>query len=441
MEETGPRLGGDGGVVRPLIDAAEPVEALALPDAEIDSVPPPHATPVRGRAGLIVLGAALVIVSLNLRGAVTSLGPVLREAARATALSPALVSLLATLPCLCFGVFGPVAPWLGRRLGTERALLAVVAALALGIALRGLPIAPALFGGSLVAYGAIGVMNVLLPGLVKRDFPHHAAIMTGLYSTALCGGAAVAAGATVPLSGAFGSWAAALAFWALPAALAAALWATQVPWRAAGVARVGFSVRGLWSDRLAWQVSLFFGLQSALAYIVFAWLPPMLRDRGLTPAAAGFVLSLSVLAQAAASLVAPSLAVRGRDQRAVNAACMGLGLVGLLGCFYAPLPGLWLWAVLLGVSQGALIAVALTLIVLRSRDAHVAAHLSSMAQTVGYLVAAAGPFVAGLLHGGLGGWDAVAAFSVALGLLGAGFGWGAGAARVVGARTVGVAGR
>lgn len=47
---------------------------------------------------------------------------------------------------------------------------------------------------------------------------------------------------------------------------------------------------------------------------------------------------------------------------------------------------------------------ALTLIVLRSGDARTAARLSGMAQTVGYLLAAAGPLAAGAVHQATGGW-------------------------------------
>jgi len=392
------------------------------------------------RAGAWLLAISLVLIAFNLRAAVSSVGPVLRDIIATTGLSAAGASVLTTLPSLCFGLAALAATGLSRRLGPERAVLAGLAALTGGLVLRGTTGLSGLFAGQVAATAGIGVINVLLPGLVKRDFPRRVALMTGLYTMAFCAGAAGAAGATVPLSLLLGGWGGGLAIWALPAALAALVWALQVPRGARVQADAGFTVRGLWSDRLAWQVTLFMGLQSALAYLVFGWLAPILRDRGLSAVDAGLVLSVSVVAQAAASLVAPALATRGPSQSFANVFCVALCLVGLMGCMYAPLGGVWVWAVVLGLAQGALIAVALTVIVLRAPDPHVAAHLSGMAQSVGYLLASAGPLVAGLLHGWTGGWGTVAAFALAIGAAAALFGYGAGRARHVGARSVRISG-
>ena len=412
---------------------AEPA-ALPLIDAEAETVPPPHPTPVRGRSGRLILGISIVLISLNLRAAVTSIGPVLHEIIRDARLSATAASVLTTLPSLCFGFVAPLAPLLARFIGTERGVLSGVVMIALGVALRGLGGAPALYAGQLMAMCGIGFINVLLPGLVKRDFPDRVALMTGLYTMAFCAGAAGAAGATAPLAAAFGgSWAAALASWAVPAALAAFIWAFQLPPRDSGHHGT-IHVRGLWADPLAWQVMLFMGLQSALAYVVMSWLPPILRDRGLAQIEAGLVLSISVLMQAVACLIAPALATRRKDQSFANVLSVGLCVLGLLGCFFAPLGTIWLWAVVLGISQGALISIAMTVIVLRSPDPRVAAHLSGMAQGGGYILASAGPLFAGLLRAWTGGWTAVALFCVALGGGASVYGWLAGRARHVRAR-------
>jgi CP family cyanate transporter-like MFS transporter len=399
-------------------------------DAEADFAPPPAPA-----AGSALLAAAIVLIALNLRAAVTSIGPVLRDIIAQTGLSALGASALTTLPSLCFGLAAFAAPGLAHRLGTERAVLASLGLMTVGTALRAPGGVPALFVGQILACAGIGIVNVLLPGLVKRDFPRRVPLLTGLYTMAFCAGAAFAAGATVPLAHAFGAWSISLGFWALPVAVAAAAWITRLPPSAHAAAARRFAVRGVWRDPLSWQVTMFMGLQSALAYIVFGWLPPILRDRGMSAVDAGLVLSVSVVAQAVACLFAPAIATRGRDQRGSLAGSMALCLIGLLGAIYAPLPTVWLWSVVLGIAQGALIAIALTVIALRAGDAHVAAHLSGMAQGVGYLLASFGPLLAGLLHFETGGWDAVAAFCVAIGVVAAGFGWGAGRARVVRAVT------
>lgn len=174
------------------------------------------------------------------------------------------------------------------------------------------------------------------------------------------------------------------------------------------------------------------GLQSSLAYIVFGWLPSILIGRGLSPTEAGLVLSGSVIVQLASALTAPWLATRGKDQRLAIVLVMLLTLAGLFGCLYAPLGGLWGWAVVLGIGQGGTFALALTLIVLRSKDSHVAANLSSMAQGIGYTLASMGPFAVGLVHDVTGGWDAVGWIFAVLGVGAIGFGLKAGRSLQVG---------
>jgi CP family cyanate transporter-like MFS transporter len=400
-----------------------------LIDAEIDDLP----APTRLKAGLLLV-ISLVLIALNLRPALSSLGPVLKEVIADTGLSSGGASLLTTVPVVCLGLFGMLAPRIARRLGTERAVLALLMVLALGTALRGLGTPAALLVGAILAGAGIGVTNVLLPGIVKRDFPDKAALMTGVYTMALCAGAAVAAGATLPIArAAGGSWATALAFWTIPAVIAAAVWLTQIPPRQGQAGHAGVTVRGLWTDPLAWQVTLFMGLQSSLAYSVFGWLAPILRDRGVEGVAAGIMVSVSIMVQVAAALVAPSLATRGRDQRLAALLCMVFSVAGFWGCIFAPLGTVWLWVVVLGIGQGAAFAVALTLVVLRSRDAHVAAHLSSMSQGVGYTLASGGPLLIGLLHDWTGGWTAPGLLVLGIGVVAGAAGIGAGRARQVAA--------
>ncbi|WP_313195721.1 MFS transporter [Shinella zoogloeoides] len=411
--------------------------SIDLIDAEADSVPAPEPHRPPGTAARVLLGASLVLIAFNLRPVFSSASALLPEIRDVLGLSPTGASLLTTLPVVCLGLFSPLAPRLAQRYGTERTLLGVVLILALGTALRGLSSIPLLFLGTALAGGCIAVGNVLLPGLVKRDFPDRAALMTGCYTMALCAGAASAAGLTLPVEHALGgSLDGALAIWALPALLVALLWLPQVLASRRQVKRTGFRVEGLWRDRLAWHVTLFMGLQSALAYCVFGWLVPILRERGLDGVTAGAIVSVSVMVQAAACLVAPHLAVRGKDQRLINVTLCGLAVVALLGLLFAPLSTVWFWAVLQGIGQGGLIAVAMTVIVLRTRDPHMAAHLSGMAQCVGYLLAAIGPLIVGLIRGWTGsfGWSAV--LIVLLGIGAAINGWFAGRALYVNARTV-----
>lgn len=397
-----------------------------LIDAEEAPPPPVAALPHVPRW---LLAVAMLVVACNLRPPLTSVGPVLNEIRADHAGLGGLIGLLTMLPVLCMGLAGPLAPGLARRWGAERVVLAWMGVLIAGLALRALGAASALFAGTAIVGAAIGIIGVLLPGLVKRDFRDHGTLMTGLFTMCLCWGAAFSAGVMVPLTRFLdGAWPLALGAWAIPALCAALVWAPMLPRRGGVVAAPPPPVRGLWRSPLAWQVTLFMGLQSSLAYAVFGWLAPILRDRGLDAATAGWLVSFSVVVQLPAALVAPILAGRARDQRLAVAMAVACTLSGLLGCLYAPVDGwlVWLWAAVLGIGQGAAFSVAVALIVLRSRDGHVAAQLSSMAQSVGYTLAAFCPMALGLLREAAGSWRPAGPLFIIVAVLALLFGLGAG---------------
>lgn len=406
--------------------------ALALPVSPVIAAlmsSPAISPSTTWQRGLLL--ASLMLIALNLRPALSSLSPLLRQIESSTGLSSSAIGLLTTLPVLCLGLFAPLAPRLARRWGSERTLGAILALLAVGIVLRSLLPPAGLFLGSLIAGACIGILGVLLPSLVKRDFPAQAGQLMGLYTMMLCIGAALAAGATAPLAEAFdGHWQPALAIWALVAVVALLVWLPQLrqPPLAAAHRSQGSS---LWRNRLAWQITLYMGLQSSLAYIVFGWLPTLLMDRGLGMVQAGLMLSGSVMTQLVSALTAPWLATRGNDQRLAIVVAMTLTLAGLLGCLYAPLGSLWLWAVVLGLGQGATFSLALALLVLRSRDAETAGRLSGMAQGAGYSLASLGPLLVGIIHDATHGWAPMGVLFTVIAVLATLFGLGAGRTRYV----------
>lgn len=381
----------------------------------------------------------IVLIALNLRPAFSSIAPVLNEIMADTGLTATGASVLTTAPVLCLGLFGPLAPGLARRIGTERTVMVALFAILLGTGLRGLASAPALLLGSLVAGAGIGIGNVLMPGLLKRDFPNRMPLMTGVYIMSLSIGAAFAAATTAPLRVALdGWWAGALAAWTVPAAVAmavaAVVWARPLGRQPAGAAAAPVVRRGggLWRDRLAWQVTLFMGLQSMLAYVVFGWMAPMLRSRGDTAVTAGLVVSVSVVFQIIAALPAPILAARLRQQSAPAATAMLVAAVSFVALLTAPLSWQWVLAAVLGLAQGAAFSLAILIIMLRAGDSDAAARLSGMAQGVGYVMAAGGPLLVGVLHDRGGGWSGAGWLFVVAGMGAAMAGALAGRDRLVG---------
>ncbi|MGX1882433.1 CynX/NimT family MFS transporter [Streptomyces sp. NPDC055287] len=362
------------------------------------------------RPAVLLIG--IVLASVNMRAALASASPLVSEISGTYGLSSTATSLVTSVPVLFLGVGAMVAPWLGRRFGTEVVLFCALLLLGLGIVVRVAPAAPALYGGSLLIGLAIALLNVLMPGLIKRDFPGRAASMTSVYTGAMIAGATVAAAASVPLEKAFGgSWEASLAFWSLLAVVAAVAWLPQVLIarnRTGHEVRVG-AVRGdptrnVWRSALAWQVTLFMGLQSLWSYVLIAWMPTIFTDHGMSRSTAGVVFAFNNLIQIAGAFGVPLLAGRMRSQRPLIVLVTTMVGAGYAGLMTAPVAGAWLWSAVLGVGQGGAVGLALTLIVLRSGDAVTAARLSGMAQTVGYLLAAAGPLAAGAVYEATGSW-------------------------------------
>jgi len=383
-------------------------------------------------APILALIVAVIVVGLNLRPTITSVGPLLEAIRSGLGMSASSIGFLITLPVLCFGLFAPLAPRLLRYGSAEQGVLLSLLTLVLGVGLRSVFGAVGLFAGTLLAGIGISVIMVLLPSIIKQRAPQRAGLMMGLYSMTICMGAAIGAGATVPLQNlAGGDWRPALAFWLIPALLAALIWSRQLREAPMRAGKTGSAVRGLFSSWLAWQVTFYTGLQAVLAYCVFGWLPAILIDRGMTPLTAGFVLSTSISMQLVTALSGPWLATRGRDQRFMSALMMVLTFVGLLGCMMGPMGGIWVWAVVLGLGQGGCLSLSLLMLVLRSPSMPVAAALAGMAQGIGYTMAALGPLIVGFLREYNGNWNGAALFFTLASLAGLASGLSAGRARVI----------
>jgi MFS transporter, CP family, cyanate transporter len=355
------------------------------------------------------LAVGVLLLALNLRPLVVAVSPLLPMVRADTGMSAAEAGLLTTLPVLCFGALAPLAPRLGRRFGVEPTLLATMVVIVVGAAVRVLAPVSALLAGTVLIGGAIAVANVLIPGVIKRDFPARTGLMTGLYTMTLSGGPALAVGTTIPLARATGlSWRAALALWGVPAVLAVIVWLPQVRrhtrLRASEARTVEHPVRGLWRSPLAWAVTGYMGLQSLSFYTSSAWLPTRLADAGMSGAAAGAMLSVSTLVSIVGALAAPTLAGAAVRSMLTVLASAALAVAALVGLLVVPLTATSLWFVLLGLGQGSALSLAMLFIVRRAPDTLHAAQLSSMAQCCGYLLASVGPTALGALHDLTGGW-------------------------------------
>ncbi|MFI5807324.1 CynX/NimT family MFS transporter [Streptomyces sp. NPDC051561] len=374
---------------------------------------------------LMVVG--LVLAALNLRPAITSLGPLLEEVRQGLGMSGAVAGMVTSIPSLCFAVFGIMAPRLARRFGPSTIVLAGMTAIAIGLFLR--PFAGGTAGflaASALALVGIAVSNILLPAIVKQWFPDRVSTMTGLYSMALALGTSLAALSTVPLTKALGgSWQTGLAVWGILAALAVCVWlplavrhgrdrkaaaapaqaetpdvealesAAETPARAPELRMV--------KSRTAWALAFFFGLQATAAYITMGWMPQIFRDAGISAGTSGILLALTMAMGIPLAFVIPRVATRLTHQGPVVLVLGACGLSGYAGLYLAPAGGAWIWALLLGVSNCAF-PLALTMIGLRAKSHQGVVKLSAFAQSIGYLISIPGPLLIGVLHDVSGGW-------------------------------------
>jgi MFS transporter, CP family, cyanate transporter len=366
---------------------------------------------------LVVIG--LVLTALNLRPAISGLGPLLEEVRTGLGMSGTVAGLLTSMPSLCFAVFGGLAPRLARRFGPATVLIAGMAAITAGLAVRPFTGSTGLFlATSTLALAGIAVSNVLMPVVVKHWFPDRGGGMTGLYSMALAIGTAGAAAVTVPMTDAFGgNWRLGLAAWAVLGAMSVVPWAAVLRSGGGRAATdrssaerdtgAGEAAAGLRISRspTAWALGVFFGLQASAAYITMGWLPQIFRDAGVSASAAGAMLAATMGMGIPLSFVLPRLAARMNHQGPLAVALGVCGLAGYAGLWFAPAAGAWAWALLLGVSNCAFPLV-LTMIGMRSRTHTGVVKLSAFAQSTGYLLSIPGPLLVGALRQHTGGWHA-----------------------------------
>lgn len=430
--------------------------AASAPRPAHPAEPRRAASPWRGR----VMAAGLLLAALNLRPAVTSLGPLLEEVRDDLGMSGTVAGVLTSVPAACFALFGFAAPRLARRRGPGAVVCAGLAAITAGLALR--PLAGgtvAFLAASALALAGIAVSNVLMPVIVKRWFPDRVGAMTGLYSMGLSLGTAAAAAATVPMTDALGgSWRAGLAVWALLAAVALVPWLFLARDRAsgpeadgpaadgpaaggsaAGGAEAGGSAAGgsradapagagtptpaggpsasadgtsasadgsairITRSPIAWAMAVFFGFQATAAYVSMGWMPQIFRDAGVSASTSGLLLAVMMAMGVPLAFVLPRIAARLRHQGVLVAILGAFSLIGYGGLWLAPAEGAWAWAVLLGVANCAF-PLALTMISMRAKTHAGVVRLSAFAQSTGYLLSIPGPLLVGVLYQHSGGW-------------------------------------
>ncbi len=351
----------------------------------------------------------IIFIASTLRSPLTSVGPLIASIRDSLAISNVLAGFLTTIPLLAFALISPFAPKIARRFGMELTLFVSLILLTAGILIRSLGTTPNLLIGTFLIGLAIAFGNVLLPGLIKLNFPLHIGLITGIYSVSMNLSASIAVGVSVPLAnGTRFGWEGALGVWALLTFIALLVWLPQLKNKRfpdpAEILVVKAKSPALWRSPLAWSVTFFMGFQSLIFYTTSAWMPEVLKTQGISMDSAGWMVSLLQFSQLPMTFIVPILAGKVKDQRWIVVGVAILYLLGYGGIMAGGTTLVPLWMILIGIAGGATFGLSMMFFTLRTRSPHEAADLSGMAQSFGYLLAAIGPVLFGLLHDFTSGW-------------------------------------
>ena len=362
---------------------------------------------------IFVLG--IFFVAANLRAPITGIAPLLDKIIATFELSNTQAGMLTTLPLIAFAVSSPMAAKLARKIGIEGSLFIALLLIGGGINLRLMDSVWALYSATAIIGVGIAIGNVLLPSLIKRDFAARVAVMTSCYVLAMGIFSGGFSAIVTPLANIEAlDWQGALSVFSLITLVSLLLWVPRLRFQTMPDVR-GADISGIpggnplktskvWHFPLAWQVTIFLGLNSFMTYILIGWLPNILVEAGHTPEYAGVLHGWLQVASAVPGFVLIPLLPRLKDQRVPAVVMSILGSTSALGLLYAPQFAL-LWTILVGFSSGGCFILGLSFISFRSQDAMQAASLSGMAQSFGYSLAAIGPMLAGYMYSSLGNWS------------------------------------
>lgn len=358
--------------------------------------------------GLLLFILGIIFLSLTLRSPLTAVGPVTEFIQNGLTMSTTLVGLLTTIPLLAFAVVSPFAPKVAKRLGTEATLLWSIVLLVAGIAMRsGGSVALLILGTAIIGI-AIAFGNVLLPSIIKDRFPLHVGLLTAVFSVVMNLSAALGAGLAYPVAETSFGWQGSLGIWAFLGLLAVVIWLPQLKHRKTEPVDAAAEVvenPSILKSPVTWSVTLMMALQSLIFYTTAAWLPAMLIEKGMSPDSAGYMLSFMQFAQLPMTFIAPILAAKMVNQRPLVWFFSVLYIIGFTGLLLDPNGTLTiLWMILIGFAGGTSFALTMMMFSLRTKTAMDAAELSGVAQSIGYLLAAAGPVLFAFVNESTGSW-------------------------------------
>lgn len=381
---------------------------------------------------------AIIFIGASLRSPISSIGPLVPFFSVDLGIGNTAIGLLNTLPLLAFGLFSPFIPRIARKYGMEIPLLISMVFLTAGIFIRGLDGTFMLFFGTAVIGLSIAVGNVLSPGLIKATFPFKVGLMTGIYSFSMNIVSALSAGLSVSVATSAGyDWRTALVMWGLFPLIAVVILMLRMPMVMGERKKVFKKIddvpsEKLWNSKLAWAITFYMGLQSLIPYTLFAWLPAILVDKGFGETEAGWLMTIYQLGVLPTTFIAPLIAYRFSNQRGIGVVSGLMFAAGLAGVLFTQVHWMIIpFLILTGIGAGTTFSLAMIFFVLRANSVQQSAQLSGMAQSFGYVLAATGPLLLGMLAEFTGSWNPSLIILIAVSFMIAVFGYFAGSDETV----------
>lgn len=340
----------------------------------------------------------VVLLALNLRPILTSIGPLLEPMRISTGLGYQQAALLTALPVLCMGAVPLLHPWSRRWLSEHAGMLGGLAAIALACLWRlQLQSAWALVASAVLAGLGVAVVQGMMPGLVNRWFPGRLAGAMGLYSAALMSGGGLAAVLGPHLAEYSGQWQMGLGAWAAPAMLAMLAWLILRPRNIQSPVFKGNG--GHWfGHRRAWLLAVYFGLINGGYTSMVAWLPAFYLEQGGSAQGGADLVGLMTIFQVLGALGLPLLLRRWVDRRPGLALALSIQLVGFMGLLMAPTAAPGLWVALIGFGLGACFSQSLTLTLEHLPTPAEAGRLAGFVQGIGFIITGCVPYIVGWLR-------------------------------------------
>ena len=353
---------------------------------------------------LLIIG--VILVGANLRVPLTSAGALVSFIRDDFGISNALAGAITTLPLIAFALLSPFAPKIANKIGMERTIAISLALLIIGILIRSASAIELLFTGTLLVGLGIAVGNVLIPGIIKMNFPFKIGLMTGLYAIVMNVFGALGSGLSIPIatSGSFG-WRGSLVIWSGLALITLLIWLPQLMKKHDAKKKINNQkIGGMLRSPLAWKITVFMGAQSLIFYTLITWLPTILTANGYDIHLAGWGVFIFQFASIPFTFIIPVIADRMKNQVMLAFVSSGLILAGIIGLLAGLSALSILWVVFLGIGNGSAFSLSMMFFTLRTKDGYEAAELSGMAQSLGYLLAAVGPVLVGGLQDITGSW-------------------------------------